>query len=174
MNENQECFTVLLDREGKIGLLCSVAYDLLGYDPGTLTGANWFDVAIPSRIREQLRPKFLQLIEEALPLCTYINPIVDIHGTEKLIRWKNTLLKTSEGEVLGTISVGRLLDDEAISEMAELSKIIENELCELMGSGFLEVKSVDEDGHFCYASTDQEKECLCVECPVREICKVWK
>lgn len=173
MNE-QQCFTVLLDKEGKIGLLCSFAYDILGYAQGSLTGADWFDVAIPTRIRDQLRPRFLSLIQEAREMCSYVNPVITRDGVEKLIFWRNTLLKTSEGEVLGSISIGRVLDDQAITEMADLAKEVESEICQLMGMGFIEVKSVDEDGYFCYASTQQHTDCLCEECPARKDCKVWQ
>lgn len=162
--------TVLLDRDGNIGLVCSKGHEILGYELGELVGQNWFDKCLPERLREEVILRRKGLMDEIEPMTNYINPVVTKDGGEIVVCWKNTILKTSDGEILGTISVGRVCDEE---ELHAITIGVEKEVCQLIQMGMLEVKTIDEDGKFCYGPTEQMKTCKCDECEARGDCKVW-
>jgi PAS domain S-box-containing protein len=72
-----------------------------------LTGKNWFENFIPEAMREEIRQVFAQCMDgEVEPVEYYENPIVRCDGEQRLIFWRNTVLRDDAGTVIGTLSSG--------------------------------------------------------------------
>ena len=102
-----EVILLALDLEGRITMINRKGCTTLGWEEGELLGRDWIDVCLPVRIRDKLRESFHNLLGGDL---SYIeNPILTKSGEERLIGWRNTLLRDEEGRITGTLSSGRTL-----------------------------------------------------------------
>ncbi len=93
-----------LDVHGRITLINRKGCATLGREERELLGRDWIETCLPAGIREQLRTCFHSLLSGDL---TYIeNPVLTNSGEERMIGWRNSLLRDSEGRVIGTLSSG--------------------------------------------------------------------
>lgn len=99
---------VVLDRAGRIETINRHGAAVLGYpDESALSGRNWFDLAVPAGRREDVRRVFEQLLQGTAEAPEwYENPVVRADGGERLIVWRNTLLRDPSGCVTGILSSG--------------------------------------------------------------------
>jgi|GEM_PF-642594 len=98
---------VVLNTDQTIALLNKSGSRLLGYAEEEAIGKNWFDTFIPERIRNEAKAVFSKLITGTLDGAgLYENPILSITGQERLIRWRNSLLRDEHGRITGTLSAG--------------------------------------------------------------------
>jgi len=93
-----------LDLEGRIVLVNRYACSLLGRTPEELVGRNWIETCLPVRIREELDGKRRQLLGGDLSIVE--NPVITRSGEERLVEWRNRLLRDEEGYVIGSFSSG--------------------------------------------------------------------
>ena len=93
-----------LDLEGRIVLVNRYACSLLGWTPDELLGRDWIETCLPVRIREELDGKRRQLLGGDLSIVE--NPVITRSGEERLIEWRNRLLRDDEGHVIGSFSSG--------------------------------------------------------------------
>jgi len=109
---------VALDDRGRVVLINRKGCEILGAPASEIEGLDWFDSFIPGRVREELRAVYRRLMRgEIEPLETYENPIVTLEGEERLIAWRNALLRDGEGRIIGTVSSGE--DVTAAREVEE-------------------------------------------------------
>ncbi|MDO9540666.1 MAG: PAS domain S-box protein, partial [Methanocalculus sp.] len=108
---------VALDTEGTVMMANQKTLDLLGIPESDLIGENWFDRAIPERLREEVRLVHSRLIiqDEAADLF-FDNPVLTTEGEERIIAWYNTLLRDDTGLVIGTLSSGEDVTELRIAE----------------------------------------------------------
>jgi len=98
---------VALDAEGRIRLLNRRGCEVLGVSSEEALGKNWFDGFVPVEHRDRLKGVFRSMMEgEVEPFETYENPVVTKTGEERIILWRNTVLKDEEGRITGTLSSG--------------------------------------------------------------------
>ncbi len=93
-----------LDLEGRIVLVNRYACSLLGWTEDELLGRDWIETCLPARIREVFRLKFRDLVGGDLTVVE--NPILTRSGEERLIEWRNTVLRDDTGRLNGTFSSG--------------------------------------------------------------------
>ena len=93
-----------LDLEGRIALVNRYGCSLLGWTPNELLGRDWIETCLPARIREDLRTKRQQLLGGDLSIIE--NPVLTKSGDERLVEWRNRLLRDHEGQVIGSFSSG--------------------------------------------------------------------
>ncbi len=93
-----------LDLEGRITLINRKGCDLLGWTEPELIGRNWFETCLPERIQDAIKKKFHKIFAGDLGVVQ--NPVLSKSGEERLIEWRNTLLRDGEGRVIGTFSSG--------------------------------------------------------------------
>jgi PAS domain S-box-containing protein len=112
---------LVLDAEGRIESINRKGAEILGYaSPGELIGRDWFDTAVPPRRRTDTRSLFSGMISGAIAAgTTYENEIVRPDGCERLIAWRNNLLRDSEGRTIGTISSGDDVTEQREAEARE-------------------------------------------------------
>lgn len=107
-----------LDLNGQITLINRKGCSLLGWQEGELLGRDWFDTCLPASTRERMHPLFHSLLAGDF---SYIeNPVLTKSGEERLIGWRNTLVRDGEGRVIGTLSSGEDITDRRASENALL------------------------------------------------------
>ena len=104
-----------LDHEGRITLINSKGCSALGWNEQELIGRNWVDTCLPAKARDELRVAFRKLIG-GTPLQLE-NPVLTKWGEERMIAWRNTILRDGSGRVVGTLSSG-----EDITERKQLEQ----------------------------------------------------
>src|SRR5580704_3146464 len=103
-----------LDMEGRITLINRKGCSTLGWEEHELMGCDWFDFCLPARIRDALRTSFHNLIGGDL---SYVeNPVLTKSGEERMIGWRNTLLRDDRGQVIGTLSSGEDITERKRAE----------------------------------------------------------
>jgi len=97
----------LINRKG-----CAV----LGWQERELLGRDWIETCLPALIRDQLRTCFRNLLAGDF---TYIeNPVLTRSGEERMIAWRNSLLRDGDGAVIGTLSSGEDVTERKQAESA--------------------------------------------------------
>ena len=103
---------VALNSEGDITLINKRGCEVLGYKEEEIIGKNWFDLCIPEKIREEVIKTFRKLIAGELDVTEYYeNPILTRKGEERIIAWKNTIVRNKAGDIVGTLSSGEDITD---------------------------------------------------------------
>lgn len=98
---------LVLDDCGIIQTINQYGAELLGYTVEELVGQDWFAVAIPHAHQAAMRSAFGELVAgDVEHLGSYENPVVRRDGTERLVAWRNNVLRDAAGRVIGTISSG--------------------------------------------------------------------
>lgn len=111
---------VSIDSSGIVQLINLKGCEILGYTEEEIIGTNWFDNYIPEHQRKEIKLVSKKVFNgEIESVKNYENTILTKSGEERLIAWKNVIIKDSEGKLTGVLSSG-----EDITER----KIVENEL----------------------------------------------
>jgi PAS domain S-box-containing protein len=97
--------TVNIDEE--ITLMNKKGCEILGYQAGELTKSNWFNTLVPERTRAEMKSVFRKLIAgENGPVIYYENPLLTRDGEERLIAFNNSVVKDTDGRVIGVLISG--------------------------------------------------------------------
>jgi two-component system cell cycle sensor histidine kinase/response regulator CckA len=102
-----------LDKEGRITLVNRYACSTLGWTAEELLGRDWIGTCVPARIRDALEGKFHDLIGGELPW--HENPIVTRSGVERLIEWRNTVVRDDAGRITGSFSSGTDVTERTVA-----------------------------------------------------------
>ena len=104
---------VVVRRDGAIEMINRYGANLLGYTEQDLIGRNWFELIVPAHVRERRMHAFEQMISGMLDVedRVYRGPVLCSDGTEKSIRWRNTLLREDCGSVAGVVSSGEIIPE---------------------------------------------------------------
>ena len=98
---------VVIDSDQKVSYINKKGCDILGYEKEDILGKNWFDNFLPERIREDIKTVFSKLMDGEIELAEYFdNVVLAKDGQERIIEWRNTLLKNDSGTIVGTFSWG--------------------------------------------------------------------
>lgn len=113
-----------LDLKGRITMINRKGCATLEWEERELLGRDWINTCLPARTRRFIRPLFDNLL--AGDLSHVENLIVTRTGVEKLIGWRNTLLRDDEGRVIGTLSSGEDITERKVAEkaMQQLSSLL--------------------------------------------------
>ena len=127
-----------LDMDGTITLINPRGLEILGYQEGELIGRNWFETCLPERLREdvyRVHKKVMAGEEEGIEY--YDNPILTKTGEERIISWRNSVLRNTSGEIIGTFSSGdditdRVQADESLKQYSgKLEEMVDERTQEL-------------------------------------------
>ena len=110
-----EVIMLALDLDARITVINRKGCDVLGWTERDLLGRDWIETCLPARIRDAFRTKFHNMVGGDLPLSE--NLILTRSGEERLIEWRNSLLRDDEGRAIGTFSSG--------ADMTERNRAIE-------------------------------------------------
>jgi PAS domain S-box-containing protein len=113
--DTAEVILLALDLDGRITMINRRGCHLLGWPEAELIGRDWIATCLPERIRPALTVTFQDLIAGDVSIVE--NPILARSGEERLIEWRNTLLRDDEGHVVGTLSSG--------TDISERNRVLE-------------------------------------------------
>ncbi len=120
---------VVINADQRVSLINTKGCEILGYPEHEIIGKNWFDLFVPTRMREEVRVAFMKLIAgEIQPVEHFENPIVSRQGEERLISWHNAVLENDKGEIIATLSSGeditarKRAEEQLIQKTAELER----------------------------------------------------
>ncbi len=123
--ENVGIAAVIVDRHWKIVFCNDHLLHLTGWSREELIGNSWLERCIPPRERENLKALFRGAATGRFPLH-YGNRILTKGGTERWIEWDNSPLKTPDGKLAGTASLGRdLTEQRTLEEQLRQSQKLE-------------------------------------------------
>ena len=119
-----------LDLKGHVTLINRKGCSTLGREERELLGRDWVGLCVPAGIRQKVRTIFDELVGGDL---SYVeNPILTKSGEERMIAWRNTLLRDDEGRVTGTLSSGEDITDR---QRAQASLSLFRTLIDQSGDG---------------------------------------
>ncbi|MGM0510872.1 MAG: MEDS domain-containing protein, partial [Thermoplasmatota archaeon] len=109
---------VVIDEDGKTEEINQKGCEIVGYDKEEIIGKPWYENFVPERIRKDVledtrKPIMDGRIDEG---NRYENPILTKDGEEKIISWRNTVLRNDNGEIIGTLSSGMDITDRKMME----------------------------------------------------------
>ena len=110
-----EVILLVLDKGGWVTAANRYACDVLEWPLDRLLGRDWINTCVPARLRDDLRVKFLNLLDGDLTIIE--NPIVTRSGEERLIEWRNRVLRDDAGQLVGTLSCGSDITDRRRAEV---------------------------------------------------------
>jgi len=112
---------VVINADQTVGVINRRGCEVLGYGQDEVIGENWFDKFLPARIRDEVRAMFARLMSGANEAAQrFENPILTKHGEERVIAWRNSVLRDEAGNTIGTLSSG-----EDITEHMQTEKRLE-------------------------------------------------
>jgi PAS domain S-box-containing protein len=112
--DTAEVILLALDLEGRITQVNRKGAALLERSESELIGREWITTCLPERVHEQARTSFAAVYAGDLSVIEM--PIVPRSGRERLIEWRNMLLRDETGDVTGTLSSGTDITDRRTLE----------------------------------------------------------
>jgi two-component system, cell cycle sensor histidine kinase and response regulator CckA len=103
--DTAEVILLALDLEGRITLVNRHACNVLGWTENELLGRDFIATCVPARLRDETRKK-LSGVHAGGDHSIVDNAIVTRSGEERMIEWRNTLLRNNDGLPVSTLSSG--------------------------------------------------------------------
>lgn len=127
--ENVQLLVVGLDRMGNVEYVNPFFLSLTGYTEVEVLGKNWFENFLPPCHQQQVNTVFHEVLQDNF-YPHYTNPILTKSGEERFIAWNNTLLRDTEGNIIGTTSIGEDITQRQTVERIknEFISIVSHEL----------------------------------------------
>ncbi|HEY9650172.1 MAG TPA: PAS domain S-box protein, partial [Coleofasciculaceae cyanobacterium] len=127
--ENVRLVVVGLDNQGNVEYVNPYFLELVGYTQAEVLGKDWFETFLPHHHKHQKQNNFLELIEQKF--YTHDQSIILTKtGEERAIAWNNTLLRDSQSQVIGTLSIGEDITERQVIERMkdEFISVVSHEL----------------------------------------------
>jgi PAS domain S-box-containing protein len=105
MLDNVDLLSLMLDREARITYCNDYLLRLTGWARDEVIGRDWFELFMPST-RDDMKAGFSALLADMPSAAHHESAIITRSGGRRLIRWNNTVLRSSEGAAIGTASIG--------------------------------------------------------------------
>ncbi|NOR19703.1 MAG: PAS domain S-box protein [Xanthomonadales bacterium] len=117
--ENAAVMTLVLDEQGTVLLINRMGCDVLGRPVEAILGRNWFERFLPVRLRKEVgRVHSNMMAGDIEPASLFENPVINAQGEERLISWRNSVLRNQQGKIIATLSSGEDITDERHAELA--------------------------------------------------------
>jgi len=108
---------VVSNSDGKIALINRKGCELLGLKEEEIVGKDWLSNFIPEGIRDELSSAFRSLISGDTETMAYNeSPVLTAAGEERLIAWRNSVLRDEDGNIIATLSSGEDITDRKLAE----------------------------------------------------------
>jgi len=109
---------VALDSKGYITYVNKRFCEVAGCSEEDAVGKNWFTTFVPEHARKEVQCIFKRVMNgETGPEEQHENPLLTLHGEERIISWKNAVLRNADGKPVGALSSG-----EDITERKRMEK----------------------------------------------------
>jgi PAS domain S-box-containing protein len=107
---------VMLDRTGRITFINEYLLRITGWSREDALGKDWFDQFLPPDIREDVRMAFGKMLIDNEVVPHYENEIISRQGGRRLVRWNNTTLFDTNGDIIGSASIGEDITESRFME----------------------------------------------------------
>ena len=104
-----------LDTKGCVTLANRRCCEVLGRTEAEVVGASWFRTFLPARERARVWQAFQEAVATEVPPY-FENRVLTASGQERLVAWRNTVLRDEEGRVVGTLSSGDDVTEQRATE----------------------------------------------------------
>jgi PAS domain S-box-containing protein len=130
---------VAIDTEGRVSAINETGSRVLGYARQDIIGRVWFDIFVPERLRSAIKAGFAELIAGRIkPTEHFENPILTKDGEERLISWRNAILRDVSGRIVGTLSSGEdTTERKQVDDALKKSEMLYRSLIETTGTGYV-------------------------------------
>jgi len=130
---------IVLDTTGRVSVANKKCCDLLGYQEDEIIGKLWVEEFIPPEIRDKIEDDVRSgMISGGNDRTEFTNAILTKSGETRLIRWNNSVVRDSSGEINGILSAG-----EDITEQTKMESALEESEKSLR-----EAELITRSGHF--------------------------
>ena len=110
---NVELISIMLDRAGRVTYCNDYLLRLTGWRLEEVMGQDWFKLFVPPEI-EDLSAHYVALLANLPEAWHRENEILTRSGEHRLIRWNNSVLRSGDGDVIGTASIGEDITERRI------------------------------------------------------------
>lgn len=149
--ENIQLVALMLDVHGRVTFCNDYMLRMTGWQMEEVTGSNWFELFIPAEQRNRLEAIFKAVISRGKVSSHIEFELQTRSGDLRLMSWSNTLLRDSNGEVIGVTSIGEDVTERAKMEQRTLASIQQLETVTALATA---VKNADEVGELLIGLAD--------------------
>jgi diguanylate cyclase (GGDEF)-like protein/PAS domain S-box-containing protein len=108
---------VALDVRGRVELINRQGCELLGFTDTELLGRDWFDTVVPPQDRLDARRAFARLVSGVdAPAGSLETNLQTKGGDDRMIAWRNALVRDETGEVTGVLRSGEDITERRQAE----------------------------------------------------------
>lgn len=105
--------------DGRVLLINQKGSEVLGSPQPEIVGKDWFETFLPAHARADVRHFFLQLMTGAASAPERSeSPVLQKDGAERLIAWRNDVMRDRSGCVVAVLSSGEDVTDRRRAEAA--------------------------------------------------------
>lgn len=128
--EDVQLAVVGIDREGIVTYANDFFLNRTNYTFEEAIGSNWTRQFIPASERNNIRDYIQRLYHHSNTLLQHQNPVLTKLGEERIIAWNNTLLRDSQGHIVGIMGIGEdITESFALERMkGEFIAMVSHEL----------------------------------------------
>jgi PAS domain S-box-containing protein len=117
MLRNVHLLSIMLDSDGGIWYCNDHFLRLTGWQSEEVIGHNWFELFVPPELGA-VGAVFSELLKDNPTTWHHENEILTRAGDRLLIRWNNTVLRSTSGDIIGTASLGEDITERIRLESA--------------------------------------------------------
>lgn len=123
--DNVELISIMLDNEARLTYCNDYLLRLSGWQREEIIGRRWDDVFWPSQAAEAMRSIFSSVLEDNPSTRHHESQIVMRNGEIRAVHWSNSVLRSSNGDVLGVASLGQdITEREAAQKKLRLFRAL--------------------------------------------------
>jgi PAS domain S-box-containing protein len=147
---NIKFISIMFDRHANLTYCNDYFLALTGWRREEVLGRNWFELFVPPGLVD-LRGTFTALLVDLPRTWHHENEILTRSGEFRLVRWNNSVLRSTTGEVVGTASIGEdITEREGAAKALRESEANFRELIEEASDGIF---ITDAQGKFTLVNT---------------------
>ncbi len=166
-----EVMLLVLNGQGEIIEINQKGCEILGFSEKELIGTKWFDYFIKEEDKPHIEEVFKSIIEDSNKYQRFDNLVLTKSGEEKSIHWQNTILRDSDGQIVGTLISGTDLTEKnkIMGDLRESRKKLEHYSAGLEKEVGLRTKELNKAVKRLKRSQDELKESLSKEKDLNEL-----
>jgi diguanylate cyclase (GGDEF)-like protein/PAS domain S-box-containing protein len=117
MLSNVALISMMLDRQVNIEYCNDYLLNLTGWRREEVLGRSFLELFLPLDLHEEVRGVYAAMLENSPTAWHHENDILTRSGERRLIRWNNSVLRSSSGAVMGVASIGEDVTAQKRAEM---------------------------------------------------------